>query len=67
MNKGIAAMINRLNPKVIQKPTYRQAILHLVQTVEHADKQKVNSVTIEAIRSVLEALQGPGIETTKPS
>ena len=57
MKKNIAAMINRLNPKDIPRPSYRQAIIHLIKAVGEADRQKVHSVTIEAIRTVLETLQ----------
>ena len=56
----IVKMINALNPKgAIPTPTYEQAFVHLLQAVRLADKQGVHSVTIEAIRTVTQALQGP--------
>ncbi len=59
MKEKMIDMINRMNPKEIPRPSYQQAFIHLLQTVAHADKQGVKSVTIEAIRVVTETLQAP--------
>ncbi len=67
MRKKIAELINNLNPKKITPPTYHQAFVHLIQTVAEADRQKVNSVTIEAIRVVVQALQAPLAKEELPS
>lgn len=56
----IAQMINRLNPKgPIPTPTYKQAFTHLLQVVQQADLANVKSVTIEAIRVVVDTLNQP--------
>ena len=56
----IVKMINKLNRgQSIPRPTYKQAFIHLLQVVALADKQGVNSMTIEAIRVVTETLQSP--------